>query len=150
MGTAGAQVQRESRGFKGFEVLEDHRVSKVHGPAGATGGTVPRYAEQVRQKLIQVDGAGSKIDADRFDGMDSAEFVRLLNVLTRLLSVDGQGSGVDADLFDGFDSDIHTAGAQIIDRIQGVDGSGSGLDADRLDGIDSTEFVRTAAPSLPC
>jgi len=117
------------------------------GPAGAAGGDGSADTpEQVRDKLRQVDGAGSGVDADQLDGIDSTDFVRTARqVLDRLRTVDGEGSGVDADRLDGLDSTqfVRTA-EQILERLRTVDGDGSGLDADRLDGIDSTQFVRTA------
>ena len=146
VGPAGAQG---AQGIRGAQGPQGERGPQ--GPAGAAGGDgSPDTPEQVRAKLIQVDGPGSKVDADRFDGMDSAEFVRTAQqVLDKLRTVDGPGSGVNADLLDDFDSTAFVrTGAQIIERIQAVDGANSGLDADRLDGIDSAEFVRTAEQVL--
>ena len=138
------------------------------GPAGAAGGQgeagSPDTPAQVRDKLLQADGAGSGVDADLLDGIDSAAFVRVgaaidattfrgqapaafartpQDVLGRLRQVDGAGSGVDADRLDGIDSSQFVRGAaQILGLLRGVDGSGSGLDADRLDGLDSGQFMR--------
>ncbi len=54
------------------------------GPAGAAGATglagapgedgSPDSAEQVRDKLLTADGAGSGVDADTLDGKDAADF----------------------------------------------------------------------------
>ena len=43
---------------------------------GAVGGGGSDTAAQVLGKLTTVDGAGSGLDADTFDGIDSAAFVR--------------------------------------------------------------------------
>lgn len=45
------------------------------GPPGASGS--PDTAAQVLAKLITVDGAGSGLDADLLDGLDSSAFARL-------------------------------------------------------------------------
>ena len=117
------------------------------GPRGAAGGEgSPDTPAQVLAKLVQVDGAGSGVDADRLDGADGADFVRTpAQVLERLVTVDGEGSGVDADRLDGLDSaSFVTTAAQVLALLRTVDGGGSGVDADRLDGLDSTQFVRSA------
>lgn len=44
------------------------------GPAGGNGS--PDTPVQVRDKLVQADGAGSGIDADLLDGLSSAQFLR--------------------------------------------------------------------------
>ncbi len=47
------------------------------GPAGVAGGDgSPDTPEQVKDKLVQVDGAGSGVDADRLDGLNSSAFMR--------------------------------------------------------------------------
>ena len=46
----------------------------LRGPAGGNGS--PDTPEQVREKLIQVDGAGSGIDADKLDGLHATTFLR--------------------------------------------------------------------------
>ncbi len=118
------------------------------GPAGGNGS--PDTPEQVRAKLVQVDGQGSGVDADRIDGLDSSAFVRTAEqVLERLRTVDGEGSGVDADRLDGLDSTqfVRTA-EQVLERLRTVDGQGSGVDADRLDGLDSSQFVTTGEQIL--
>ncbi|MCB9523649.1 MAG: hypothetical protein H6702_09780 [Myxococcales bacterium] len=47
------------------------------GPAGPAGGDgSPDTPAQVRDKLLQVDGAGSNIDADRVDGLSANQFMR--------------------------------------------------------------------------
>ena len=148
-GPVGADGARGPQGPEGPRGPQGDRGPQ--GPAGAVGGDgSPDTPEQVRAKLVQVDGTGSTIDADRLDGLDSAEFVRTAQqVLERLRTVDGSGSDVNADLLDNFDASAFVrTGAQILEKLQAVDGSGSGLDADRLDGIDSAQFVRTAEQVL--
>ncbi len=114
------------------------------GPAGGEGS--PDTPQQVRDKLLQVDGAGSGIDADRLDGVEANAFVRTAEQVVELLTTaDGAGSGVDADRLDGLDSSAFVRTAeQVRDLLRTVDGAGSGVDADRLDGVDSSQFVRTA------
>ncbi|MEZ4435613.1 MAG: hypothetical protein R3F65_24680 [bacterium] len=46
----------------------------IQGPAGGNGS--PDTPAQVLAKLVQVDGPGSTLDADRLDGIDSAAFMR--------------------------------------------------------------------------
>ncbi len=112
------------------------------GPAGLGGDS--DTPEEIRVKLLEVDGSGSGIDADRLDSIDSSEFFRTpAQILAALVQVDGAGSGLDADRLDGIDSSefIHTA-VQIREKLKEVDGSGSGVDTDRLDGLDSGDFLR--------
>ncbi len=45
------------------------------GPAGGNGS--PDTPQQVRAKLVQVDGAGSGIDADALDGLQADRFMRV-------------------------------------------------------------------------
>lgn len=66
-------------------------------------------AADVLTKIKTVDGAGSGLDADLLDGLDSAAFLlaaayTAADVLTKIKTVDGAGSGLDADLLDGLDS----------------------------------------------
>ncbi len=114
------------------------------GPAGAAGGDgSPDTPQQVRDKLRQVDGAGSGVDADLLDGRQASAFVRTAaDVLDRLRTVDGAGSGLDADRLDGLDSDdLILTPQELLARLRTVDGRNSGLDADRLDGLDSSQIV---------
>ncbi len=47
------------------------------GPAGVAGGDgSPDTPEQVLEKLVQVDGPGSGLDADRLDGLSPGAFMR--------------------------------------------------------------------------
>jgi predicted acyltransferase (DUF342 family) len=55
------------------------------GPAGANGANgSPDTPVQVRDKLTQVDGVGSGVDADLLDGLSSASFLRKDRVVTDL------------------------------------------------------------------
>ncbi len=138
-GAAGAQGPAGPQGPRGPQGEQ--------GPAGAAGGDgSPDTPQQVRDKLRQVDGNGSGVDADLLDGRDGSQYVRTAAQVRDLLTtVDGANSGVDADRLDGLDSTqfVRTA-VQVRDLLRQVDGNGSGVDADRLDGLDSTQFVRDA------
>lgn len=148
VGPAGPQGAQGPAGPQGPQGIQGPQgVAGAAGAAGAAGqnGSADTPA-QVLAKLVQVDGGGSTLDADRLDGLEATAFVRTAaQVLALLVTVDGPASGVDADLFDGLDSStfVRTAG-QVLGLLVTVDGAGSGVDADRLDGIDSTGFVTTA------
>lgn len=55
-------------------------IQGVQGPQGPRGGQgeqgSPDTPVDVRRKLLTVDGAGSKLDADLLDGIDSTRFLR--------------------------------------------------------------------------
>lgn len=85
-------------------------------------------AADVLTKIKTVDGAGSGLDADLFDGQSSAAFLlassyTAADVLAKLLTVDGAGSTLDADTLDGMSSAAfalaaHTHGnSQITDLV---------------------------------
>ncbi len=118
---------------------------------GAGDGVGYDTPEAVIGALRTVDGAGSLLDADRLDGLDSTAFVQgAAQVRDLLTTVDGAGSGVDADRLDGLDSTVFLRdGAQVLAALAPADGTGSGLDADRLDGLDSTEFFVPGALGAP-
>ena len=59
----------------------------VAGPPGASGS--PDTAAQVLAKLITVDGAGSGLDADLFDGKDSTAFGTVTNIATSGTGISG-------------------------------------------------------------
>jgi hypothetical protein len=65
-------------------------------------------AADVLTKIKTVDGAGSGLDADLIDGLDSTALgggsPSAAAVLAALLTVDGSGSGLDADMLDGLDA----------------------------------------------
>jgi hypothetical protein len=130
----------------GGQVVIDDRGRWVGPPVEVEGVADPDTPRQVLAKLVQVDGAGSTLDADTLDGHDSEAFVRTgAQLLALLTGVDGPNSGIDADRLDGKDSsEFVTTAAQILALLKTVDGADSGLDADRLDGVDSTQFVRGA------
>ena len=135
------------------------------GPAGGNGS--PDTPDQVRDKLRQVDGPGSDVNADLLDGISSAGFIQVgapidattlggqpaaaylrtaAQVLAILAPADGANSGLDSDRLDGLDSSqFITTGPQVMVLLAPVDGANSGLDADRLDGIDSAAFFQPAA-----
>ena len=141
------------------------------GPAGPAGGVGANGSAdtpaQVLDKVRQVDGPASDLNADLLDGISSAGFIQVgaaidatslggqpaanylrtaVQVLAILAPADGPNSGLDADRLDGLDSSqFVTTGPQALALIQGVDGVNSGLDADRLDGIDSAAFFQPAA-----
>jgi len=111
---------------------------------GDGGGQTPA---EILTAIKTVDGAGSGLDADTLDGLNSAAFIQNgEQVMALVLAADGVNSGLDADRLDGHDSSafVRTA-AQLIELLLTVDGANSSLDADRLDGHDSSAFVRTAA-----
>ncbi len=68
-GPQGIQGERGAQGIQG-----------ERGPQGAAGGQgeqgSPDTPQQVRDKLIQADGAGSGVDADLVDGLHAAQFLR--------------------------------------------------------------------------
>jgi hypothetical protein len=78
-GERGPQGEPGPRGERG--------VQGEQGPAGS-----PDTPEQVRDKLTQVDGAASGVDADTLDGLGSSQFLRTT------------GKAADAELLDGVNS----------------------------------------------
>jgi hypothetical protein len=54
--------------------------------------------------LALTDGAGSSLDADTLDGLDSSAFTVDSDVMPLVLAADGPGSTLNADLLDGLDS----------------------------------------------
>jgi microcystin-dependent protein len=137
---------------------------------------------------ITPQGAGSGLDADALDGVDSAGFVQIgqpdsitgtmiLNsevtnakvawIAPGKITPQGAGSTLDADRLDGVDSGGFVQAGQIDsittamivdgdvtdDKIAFIDpakifpqGIGSSLDADSLDGIDSAGFIQPGQP----
>jgi hypothetical protein len=64
-------------------------------------------AADVLAKIKTVDGAGSGLDADTVDGVDSGSLggtPAAADLLTAIKTVDGSGSGLDADKLDGIDA----------------------------------------------
>jgi hypothetical protein len=62
------------------------------GPQGEPGAGSPDTPQQVLDKLVQVDGAGSGLDSSFLDGIDSTGFLR------------NNGKAADADNLDGLNS----------------------------------------------
>ncbi len=126
------------------------------GPPGRQGGDgSPDTPAQVRQKLLQVDGAGSGIDADLLDGIDSTRFMRTdrdtgttggLSVAGRAVFED-RVQVADALVCDGpvVGTKYSVGNREVIDSEGRWVGSSVGLDADLLDGFDSDDFLRADA-----
>lgn len=82
---------------------------------------------------ISPQGAGSGLDADALDGLDSAGFVHI-----------GQPDSITGAMI--VDSEVTNAKVAWITPAKITpQGSGSGLDADTLDGWDATTFVQNGA-----
>lgn len=100
-------------------------------------------AAAILAKIITVDGAGSGLDADLLDGLNSTDFVRRAgDTMTGQLSLVGDPVGASDAARKAYVDGLTTA-ASLFAKILTVDGSGSGLDADLLDGLDSSAFVLT-------
>jgi hypothetical protein len=86
------------------------------------------------------DGAGSGLDADVLDGLDSTDFA-------------GAAHGHDAAAINSGVLDESripetiARDAEVMGMVLANDGAGSGLDADWLDGFDSSDFVRSTGPT---
>ncbi len=134
----------------GGQQIIDEAGNWVGPPVPGAGDGVGYDTPQAALAAIKsVDGAGSGLDADTLDGINSAAFLQNgEQVMALVLAADGSGSGLNADRLDGHDSSafIRTA-AQLIELLLTTDGSDSGLDADRLDGHDSTEFLNATDPA---
>src|SRR4051812_19539726 len=81
-GPAGPRGRRGARGAKGSPGARGAQGSPgpagVAGPTGAAGPAgSPDTPAQVLAKLVQVDGAGSTLDADTLEGSDAAAFQRV-------------------------------------------------------------------------
>lgn len=111
------------------------------GPAGGDGS--PDTPLQVRDKLWQVDGSGSRIDADLLDGVDSAAFMRAdQDTETRGdLAVGGNVAARGVVVGRSFS----VSDRRVISEDGRWVGSSEGLDADTLDGFDSSDFLRAGA-----
>jgi hypothetical protein len=94
------------------------------GPAGAQGPAgSPDTPAQVLEKLQEVDGSDSALDADLLDGQSAAAFLP------------AAGKAADADLLDGQSSNAF------------LGANAKAADADSLDGINSTGFL-TGGPGM--
>jgi hypothetical protein len=128
-------------------------------------------ASTILTKIKTVDGAGSGLDADLLDGIDSSEFLQKSQneTITGLLTI-GNNSGDDSvlDFTDVANSTFRSIlwanadGEWQVEAADGLlytlwhsgnDGAGSGLDADTVDGLQGSEIVNqdsdTGAASLP-
>ena len=120
--------------------------------AGNWLGAQPMSNAQIRDALVQVDGAGSGVDADTLDGLSSTSFLRndQNGSIGGVLSASGletaQGLIVAGELI--IDERGQWLGPQPMSNIQirdaliQVDGIGSGVDADTLGGLSSTSFLK--------
>ena len=146
------------RGVFRADALETAQGLNINGvqvidAAGAWHGVQPMSNEKIRDALLEVDGAGSTIDADLLDGISSAQFLRsdrdtTLNAsltadqvnLMRGLQIngatviDGEGNWTGADTLNS---------AQVKAKLLEVDGPGSTIDADLIDGLSSEQFLRS-------
>lgn len=85
-GPRGAQGPQGAPGERGPQGAQGERGAQgAQGPVGDTGARGERGADgspdspqQVLDKLRQVDGSGSDLDADRLDGTDSTGFLRIV------------------------------------------------------------------------
>jgi len=78
----------------------------------------------ILNKLLEVDGDGSGLDADLLDGKHGSEYVLAeentnYDILNKISEVDGDGSGLDADLLDGFHA-TQTVNSQVSSRINKI------------------------------
>jgi hypothetical protein len=113
---AGAQGPQGPQGLRGPQGEQ--------GPPGETGPAgSPDTPAQVRDKLTQVDGDGSSVDADLLDGLSSNAFLP------------AGAKAADSELLDGQNSSAF------------LGANAKAADADRLDNIDSTGFV-TGGPAM--
>lgn len=86
------------------------------GAASAADAALPAAtytAEDILEKLLTVDGAGSGLDADKLNGAPAADYLlaaayTAADILAKLLTVDGAGSNLDADLLDGQQGSYYT------------------------------------------
>jgi len=108
-GSQGAKGDTGPQGVKGDTgpqgVKGDKGDTGAQGPKGDQGDQgSPDTPQQVLDKLITVDGAGSGLDADLFDGLSAADLQRrvtgtcVTGQYVRSISADGGvGCGTDAD-----------------------------------------------------
>ena len=82
-------------------------------------------ASDVLTKIKTVDGAGSGLDADTLDGLNSTSLTSNNYIQTQL------GTKLN--------SSSYTA-SDVLTKIKTVDGTGSGLDADTLDGLQGSSY----------
>lgn len=97
---------------KNRDILSKLKIDNIIGLPEALDALVPKQwwlSEKFADRIKEVDGTGSGIDADLLDGYDSKDFWKkseLNNAKIRELLGENQGAGtgIDADLLDGLDS----------------------------------------------
>jgi cytoskeletal protein CcmA (bactofilin family) len=102
--------------------------------------TIARVAD-IMLRVRAEDGAGSALDADLLDGLDSTAFAGSAHAHS--------GSDITSGIVD--EPRIAVAIArdgEIVPAVLAADGPGSTLDADRLDGKDATEFVLKSGDTM--
>ncbi|MBB3346037.1 gp53-like domain-containing protein [Sphingomonas sp. BK069] len=107
---------------------------------------------------VDNDGAGSGLDADLLDGLDSSYFTDVVGRLgftpvqqgtgyyqsSNTVKIGWSGSGLLATVDNGhLGAFVFERGGDAVWRVNN-DGAGSGLDADLLDGLDSSYFLDVA------
>lgn len=85
-----------------YQLISIEQVDGLAAALDAAGNT----PAEILASLLTVDGPGSGLNADLFDGYNSTDFVftssyTAADVLSKLLTVDGASSTLDADLLDG-------------------------------------------------
>lgn len=117
------QEALELQGFMnrtaGFATAEQGRKADAALPAASY------TAQDVLEKLKEVGGAASGLDADTLDGLHAAAFATA-----------EQGARADAAL-----SAAGYTAQDVLTKLKGVDGASSGLDADLLDGQHASYFA---------
>src|SRR5262245_14783142 len=103
--------------------------------AWTIGGGGSDSAAQILAKLLTVDGSGSGLDADLFDGLNSSAFA-----LDGHTHPQSDVTGLAASLAAKLDASAYTA-ADVLAKLLTVDGPSSGINADLLDGLNSTAFA---------
>lgn len=109
----------------------------------------------VLNKVKNVDGVGSGLDADKLDGVEGAGYTPIAHVGSGgaehanavASGASGFLTGSDKAKLDGVESGAAAdqTAAEILTAIKTVDGTGSGLDADLLDGQSSAAFAAAGA-----
>jgi len=143
--------------FGSFQVADTYTKSEVYNKTEIDNGNV------VLNAIKNVDGAGSGLDADKLDGLDSSQFLRsdigdaingnfqISNGHNLFLkATSGSTDSGDIVFFDGDGNEItriYQYGGEIFKRggfkfwHGGNDGAGSGLDADKLDGKHASDLA---------
>lgn len=98
---------------------------------------------EVLQALLEVDGAGSGLDADLFRGNSPSAFATATHnhAIANITNLQSTLNTLNTSLQSKLDSSSYTA-QDVLTKIKSVDGEDSGLDADRFQGLLPTNFVR--------